>query len=269
MPPFEVVASMFADNSSKRKKGLHKVELKESSESEQGSDSQSSSDDEETESTEDEKGRKPLKSGIFVKASSTKIVKSVLHAQAMVDEEETFKGTDFNFHELPFALWVAGEMEIILSKASPQEKWTRLNLMKHLAYKSIFLENKCILSQYATFLGKVEKGRFKWGSKKAIRHLDEKLRFRTLMTNLNTKEPEQGKFVKFKPREIDAGPARSSQKFYCNEYNKAGGCLYPGSHEGRFNKLLVTKTHMCRKCWENDGIEAFHPMGTSECRYKY
>ena len=211
LPPFEVIASMFTDASSgKKRKSMNKVEVddKDSSESEDddaGSQEGSGAEDSEVVS-EDDKGKKtPLKSGIFASATSTKIVKSILHAQAMVDEDETLKNAGFKFHELPFALLVAGEMEIILSKASPEEKWTRLNLMKKLAYKAVFLDNKSILDQYAAFLGKVEKGKIKWGSSKAIKSLDEKLRFRTLMASLHTKEPEGGKVMKYHPERIRDG----------------------------------------------------------------
>ena len=148
MPPFEVVASMFSDNNSggKRRKSAHKVEVKESSESDED-DSDMDSGEEDSSQGDSDKGKNKgsVKSGIFAKASETKIVKSVLHAQAMLDQDETLKKVDFNFHELPFALLVAGEMEIVLSNISPEEKWTRLNLLKKLAYNAQFLEHSGVV----------------------------------------------------------------------------------------------------------------------------
>ena len=50
-----------------------------------------------------------LKSGIFAKASDIRIVKQVLHANAMMDAKET-DGHDLTLAELPFHLLVAGEI---------------------------------------------------------------------------------------------------------------------------------------------------------------
>ena len=55
---------------------------------------------------------------------------------------------------------VAGELEIVLShKTSNNEKWSRLQLLKRLAYKAQFLDNNVILERYAAFLRKIEKGK--------------------------------------------------------------------------------------------------------------
>ena len=52
-------------------------------------------------------------------------------------------------------------------------------------------------------------------------------------------------------------------KFYCLDYNK-GKCAFPGTHEGRFNRTNVIKTHMCKVCWEKGGGGAKSPGGA--CR---
>ena len=58
------------------------------------------------------KGKK-IKSGILDKASSANLIKKVWHAQAWLDADET--RDDACFHELPFHLLVAGEMEILIN----------------------------------------------------------------------------------------------------------------------------------------------------------
>ena len=71
--------------------------------------------DEHDEEVEDEdnsdrhihRGKSDKKSGMYAKASDTKIVKQVLHAHAMLDGKET-DGKDVCFHDLPFNLLVAG-----------------------------------------------------------------------------------------------------------------------------------------------------------------
>ena len=57
------------------------------------------------------------------------------------------------------------------------------------------------------------------------------------------------------------------EKIYCLDYNK-GSCVFPGSHEGRFNRMNVIKTHMCKVCWEKDGVERKHPEGCMDCAHK-
>ena len=100
-----------------------------------------------------------IKSGIFAKASSTKLIEEVLHAHAALDEDETVKGGDYNVHKLPFHLLVAGKMEIILSEStSAGEKWSRGMALRALAYNKEFLSNEIILACYAAFLRKIKKG---------------------------------------------------------------------------------------------------------------
>ena len=121
------------------------------------------------------------------------------------------------------------------------------------------------MATYSSFLSRFEKGKSKWGAQTAINRLEYSLRFRAFAENLNLKESD-GKFMKFRPKQMDAG-YKSPKKFYCNDFNK-GYCLYPGSHEGRFNKMLVVKTHMCKACWENDGLEKHHPENHGECPHR-
>ena len=138
------------------------------------------------EGSEEEDGGTPKKkrkgkllSGIFAKASSTKIVRSVLHAHAMLDTDEVPSG-DVSLAQLPFHLLVAGELEIILSNISADEKWSRLQMLKKLAYKLQILKVDMIIESYASFLRKVEKGTYKWGLEDNIRELENNLRFRVV-----------------------------------------------------------------------------------------
>ena len=89
------------------------VEVEENSEDSEGcSDEDDEVDDSDNElNVKRRKKGKLVKSGIFAKASSTRIVKPVLHAHSMIDLEETLEGKDLNFHELPFHMLVAGKLE--------------------------------------------------------------------------------------------------------------------------------------------------------------
>ena len=61
---------------------------------------------------------------------------------------------------------MVGELEIIGSlKIGDKERATRLEVLKKLAYNHEILTLKEVLTQYASFVSKVEKGKFKWGNK--------------------------------------------------------------------------------------------------------
>ena len=105
-----MVKTMFADIPPVKKKKNFHVEVVKDTDSEHDR-----SEDEHDEEVEDEdnsnrhihRGKSDKKSGMYVKASDTKIVKQVLHAHVMLDGEET-DGKDVSFHDLPFNLLVAG-----------------------------------------------------------------------------------------------------------------------------------------------------------------
>ena len=130
LPPFEQLKAMFSDEPGrKRKKSQVEFKTCASEDEESGPDHDSSPEEEEedVENQPDARGKGSIKSGIFAKASSTKIVKSVIHGQVMLDIDET-NGKDVPFDELPFNLLVAGELEMILGKCSAEEKWSCLNV---------------------------------------------------------------------------------------------------------------------------------------------
>ena len=112
---------------------------------------------------------------------------------------------------------------------------------------------------------KVEKGKSSWGAQSAIREADEHLRFRTF-TNFKHKDSNVNKW-EAKSDKKPAEVRKSNKKFYCLDYNR-GKCIYPSSHEGTFNRMQVTKLHMCRVCWERDGVEKHHPESSIDCPHK-
>ena len=164
--------------SSKKAKKL-KVEKDSESESEEEvTESDSSSKDEVDEQARRKKkgknGNKTGKSGIH-----SKIGDSVLSNEwyAHVALEDAVVG-EKSFNELTFNLLVAGELEIIGSgKISEKEKNTRVEVLKTLAYKFEFISMKDVLALYSGFLGKIEKGKFKWGSKAAMRVFEQQLMY--------------------------------------------------------------------------------------------
>ena len=168
LPPFEAIKAMFVDSNRKESTGRESTRARRRKfktvgvhpESESEGEPEGTPDGLETEEeggTPKKKKKGKILSGIFAKASNTHIVKSVLHAHAMVDPEEVSAG-DMTLSELPFHLLVAGELETVLSNILPEEQWSRLHVLKKLAYKCQYLKQDAILDSYAAFLRKVERG---------------------------------------------------------------------------------------------------------------
>ena len=178
LPLFVMVKSIFIDEQEpevKKKRTSVRVDAGQETGSErEGTEEDSEGEEEEEEGNSRRRRTGKLKSGIFAKASQTKIVKQVLYPHAMLECEQV-DNKEIAFNDLTFPLLVAGELKVVLSKVSSQEKWTRLNLLKKLAYKSQYLDQKAVLEQYAGFVNKIEKGKFKRGLEVALRELDESL----------------------------------------------------------------------------------------------
>ena len=182
MPSFDQIKAMFADEPTTKRKKTQLCEVRPQGSDEEEVEDSGNEDRGHNSPTSTARGKVNPTSGFFAKASDTKIVKQVVHAHAMLDSEET-NGQDLALNELPFHLLVSGEMEIVLGACTPEEKWTRLNLLRQLSYKAQYLSQSTVVERYAGFLRKVEKGKFGWGSETAIRELEENLRFRVFTSN--------------------------------------------------------------------------------------
>ena len=247
------------DKKSKKRKSRRRYKDDSSSDSSESSESESSSSEEEGESEWEEEGRNQkrtkkgklkLKSGLFDKAGNSRLVSNEVFAHAALDDEI---GGDRDLPDLSFNLFVAGELEIILNENTDKiEKDTRLRVLRNLAYKHEYLEREEVLEQYKNFVKKIEKGKFKWGSKKDLQTFEQQLiynisvnaRKKDRWASNNRGQPKPGKW--------------ESRKKYCLEYNR-GTCKLGDAHEGKINGQLVTKLHICKKCLVTEGIEARQP----------
>ena len=238
----------------KRRKGGHK-KTQESSESSSDSETSVSSDSESSSSDSEEgdvrrkkrskKGKK-LKSGLFERPANARIVSSEWYAHAALEDEI---GGSWDVKDLSFNLLVAGELEIVLSgEISKSEINTRLEVLKSLAYKHEYLPRREIMSQYSKFMRKVEKGKYKWGSNKALQSFEQHLIYSLSIENLKHEKGKTGKSMK----KFD------ERKKYCLNYNR-GNCNFDDSHEGNLGGQTVFKLHVCKKCLVKDGLELKHP----------
>ena len=267
MPPFDLVKSIFTDMPSVKWQKHFKLKVRKESDSEadgSGDDRMEEDNQEEEMSFKKSKGNRP-QSGIHAKASDTKIVNPVFYTHALLNGDE-MDGRDFSFNELPFNLLVVGELEVILGDVSAEEKWTRLSMLKRLAYRVQILDIQSIRDRYAT-LHKFEKGKMKWGSEAALRDLNEMLHL-SAFTSLWKQAFKVGSSCKAGAASKVQGEGRTdtngNRKFYCANFSK-GTCTFDASHEGTFNRRVVCKLHMCRSCCGKEGVEHSHPAGHREC----
>ena len=125
-----------------------------------------------------------MKSGFFTKTCSTKLKSQEMYAQVALDND--LLEDEVNFHNLPFNLFVAGDLrDYYVSWGVKKECFLRLSLLKQLAYKHGQLSNKGTLALYACFIRKVEQGSYKWGSKSALQKIESSLMFWTCLVNSN------------------------------------------------------------------------------------
>ena len=234
----------------KRKYGKSRHETSDSDSEFTTSDDESSS---ESSSSEDEEPRrrkrgKNKQSGLYAKAGNVQIVQGEVFTHAALDDE--LGERDINM--LPFNLLVAGELEIISDKKiSKEERDTRLQVLKKLAYKAEHLPNDEILNQYVSFIRKVEKGKYKWGLKSHLRAFDQQLVYVVSVRVQKIETRSRSKLQSFNDR-----------KKYCQDFNK-GVCKFTSGHEGKLNGLTVFKLHVCKLCLAKADMEADHPA--KEC----
>ena len=159
---------------SKKRSRKHRCET--SSESSETSDSTSSEETSDSDTDEEykkkKKGRK-LKSGLYAKPGSVKLVSDEIFAHNVLDEELHFHR---NIESLSFNLLVAGELEIISDpNIGHKEHFSRTEVLKKLAYKAEHLPREEVIKQYVNFVRKVEKGKYKWGSWGDLRNFEQQL----------------------------------------------------------------------------------------------
>ena len=228
--------------SSRRRRTSSESSESETSNSETSSDSESS--DDEDRSFKRKKGRK-IKSGLFARAANEKLVSNEWYAHAALDSEVGDKDPK----SLSFNLLVAGELEIISdSSISKKERDTRIEVLKSLAYKHEYLSRPAILEAYTGFLKRIEKGKFRWGSKRDLREFEQKLLYALTVEGRRGVKLEKGK---------DKLNRLEDRTKYCLDYNR-GTCKLERQHEGKLGGQVVLKHHICRRCLVEDQVELYH-----------
>ena len=212
------------------------------------SDSSIDDDSEEDRNVRRRKGKK-CTSGLYAKHGSVNLVSGEQFAHTALDEELGER----EISNLPFNLLVAGELEIITSDIPKAERETRLEVLKKLAYEAEHLNHSEVLSQYVSFVRKIERGKFKWGSRRDLRSFEQQLVYRISIDNKRLESKTKTK------------PKLDDRTKYCLDYNR-GICRYDQGHEGKLQGNTVFKMHICKQCLARDGSESSHPA--KECPFQ-
>ena len=218
----------------------------ESSDSETSSSSGSESEgdtDSEAETKKVKKGKKVC-SGIYAKPCNSEIVSGELFAHSALDDEI---GGHRELNKLSFNLLVAGELEIISNKLiSKDERNTCIEVLKKLAYKAEYLTCDEIIRQYTNFVHKVERGKFRWGSKSDLRTFEQQLVYCISIEHRKNVR----KSSKFNEKLQD-------HTKYCLDFNR-GSCKFNQGHEGKLHGQTVFKAHICKACLVRENREVPH-----------
>ena len=146
-------------------------------------------------------------------------------------------------------------------KTSKQEKEARLHILKQLSYHRQYLEINDLHDCYDSVMKEVELGKSDWDTSLAAK-VHQFCEFRSnLITRETIAKQAAGKQGASQQRKKES----EERVFYCNEFNRQGGCNFPEHHEGRFNNRTVQKWHICRRCFSETKEKRFHPELDKEC----
>ena len=229
--------------SKKRRHNRRRHDTSESESEQSSSDSSSESDESSDEDRRRKKRGKEEKSGLYRKPGHVNNLSRETFAHTALDDEIGER----DLYSLSFNLLVAGELEILTSKGiGKEEKGSRLEVLKKLAYKAEYLPQDEIILQYISFIRKVEKGKYRWGSRADLCLFDQQLVY-SISVNAKKQEAKVRKQLKLDDR-----------KKYCLDYNR-GKCQQDKGHEGKLNGVTVFKLHVCKFCLAKEGLEESHP----------
>ena len=163
-------------------------------------------------------------SGIKDKCSEV-VVSKQLYPHATLQQEFLWgwDGNDIEYKDLTFGLFVAGELEIILSDlTNKQECKQRLDMLRLTAYLSQYVKWQKLLHLHAAIIRKIELGLATWDS------------------NFDQME------------KIGAGKSRESRLGVTAWYEEGA------THTKNIRGWEIIVKHICAKCFQKDGAEHAH-----------
>ena len=202
-------------------------------------------------------------SGIKDKCSEV-VVKKQLYPHATLQQEFLWgwDGNGIEYKDLTFGLFVAGELEIILSDlTNKQECKQRLDMLRLTAYRSQYVKWQKLLHLHAAIIRKIESGLATWDS-----NFDQVEK----MVLENPGKADWGSWLGMrkgasgidnKPsgplRRGDAGSTANRGKWWCREF-QSGTCSKSAPHTKNIRGREMIVKHICAKCFQKDGAEHAH-----------
>ena len=158
------------------------------------------------------------------------------------------------YNDLNLALFVAGELEIILnSNVSQQEVLARLDMLRITAYRADYTEFGTLRELHCSVLRKIENGFANWGSD-----------FTALERQVLESRSARGD--KVYPKKKERFDKRPETKLYCRFFNRDGCEHTEFSHSALLYGVEKTVYHFCSRCWDGGkGEQLKHSASSKDC----
>ncbi len=166
-------------------------------------------------------------------------------------------GSFCTFDKIDFPLLVAGELSIIASDISSEERSGRVELLQAVAYHAKLYKWSAVRDFFASVLQSVERGQKAWGTREDYRFFESSTLYRFPLTldeqNLTKQSSSRlNKSVDFK--------SDKAKRFFCFQY-QTNQCSHQSSHDGVLpgrSKSAVRLEHFCRACYNSKGSVEAH-----------
>ena len=190
--------------------------------------------------------KKSKKSGLYNTSSDTVQFPQIWPHSALQFE---YVSESVSFMSLDIKMFVAGELEVILSKrVSATEKLGRLKLLKKMMYFANIYEWKALLKFYAAWVRRIEIGLSQWSDNSA-----------EIETPMLACFPLRNKT--FSKKEM----LRTQDAVWCcPDFNKQS-CSLGASHQKVIKGQTRAVRHFCSACYRTNKVKLEHPMSSSAC----
>ena len=192
--------------------------------------------------------KKSRKSGLYKKSSDTVKFPQIWPHSALQFE---YVSDSVSFMSLDISKFVAGEIEVVLSKRTgAEEKLGMLKMLRKIMYFANLYEWKALLKFYAAWVRRIEVGLSSWSDNPS-----------EIETPMLACCPLRSKVAPKK--EFSRAP---EQVWWCPDYNKLG-CNLGSSHQKVIKGQSRSVSHFCSVCHKNDKVRLDHPKSSSACPY--
>ena len=164
-----------------------------------------------------------------------------------------FVTAEVQYHQISFEQYIVGETKTIMQSSDPVEIRGRLSLMTRIAYLK-YRGYNCpnLHTLYAAIINSIERHEDTWASE--WRHIED------MVLELPDRKTDKGNQKGGKPK--------SSEQWYCRNYNREEGCNLPAPHEAMVHRRHRNVKHFCARCWSIDSEFRDHAECDPACPHK-